>query len=114
VKAYPVEKGRKLIYTHPEAMSLEEMYNVAMSYEEKTDDWLDALMIAARQFPEDPAANLNAACGCVMTNRLTDAKYFLKKAGNLKETRYVRDVIKAMEGDVHWKIESKRIVVIDE
>ena len=114
VKAYPVEKGRKLIYTHPEAMSLEEMYNVAMSYEEKTDDWLDALMIAARQFPEDPAANLNAACGCVMTNRLTDAKYFLKKAGTLKETRYVRDVIKAMEGDVHWKIESKRVVVIDE
>lgn len=114
VKAYPVEKGRKLIYTHPEAMSLEEMYNVAISYDEKTDDWLDALMIAARQYPEDPRANLNAACGCVMTKRMTDAKYFLKKAGNLKETRYVRDVIRAMEGDVQWKIESKRVVIIDE
>ena len=114
VRAYAVEKGRKLIYTHPEAMSLEEMYNVAMSYEEKTDDWLDALIIAARQYPDNPTANLNAACGCVMTKRLTDAKRFLKKAGNLKETRYVSDVIKAMEGDVLWKIESKRLVVIED
>ena len=114
VKAYKVDKGRKLIYTHPEAMSLEEMYNVAMSYEEKSEDWLDALLIAARQFPDDPTANLNAACGCVMTKRLTDAKKFLKKAGTLKESRYVNDVIKAMEGSAHWKIESKRVVIIED
>ena len=114
VSAYKPVKGRKLIYTHPEAMSLEEMYQVAVSYEEKSDEWLDALLIAARQYPEDPKANLNAACGCVMTKRLTDAKKFLKKAGSLKEARYVGDVIKAMEGSAPWKIESKRVVIIDD
>lgn len=114
VEAYKPDKSRKLIYTHPEALSLEEMYKVAVSYEEKSEDWLDALLIAARQFPDDPRANLNAACGCLMTKRIKDAKKFLKKAGTLKEARYVNDVIRAMEGDARWKIESKRIVIVDD
>lgn len=113
VKAFPVEKGRKMIYSHPEAMSLEEMYKVAMSYEEGSENWFDALNIAAMCYPDDEIANLNAACACVMTKRLTDAKRYLKKASHRRESRYVNNVIRAMEGTVHWKIVSKRVVVID-
>jgi len=114
VKPFSVEKGRKLIYTHPEAMSLEEMYNVAMSYEEGSDGWLDALMIAVNQYPDDKTANLNAACGCVMTKRLNDAKKYLNNAGNTRSSQYVANVIKAMEGDVTWKIRNGRVVVNEE
>ena len=114
MKPFSVEKGRKLIYTHPEAMSLEEMYNVAMSYEEGSDGWLDALLIAVTQYPDNKTANLNAACCCVMTKRLNDAKKYLKKAGNTLSTQYVADVIRAMEGDVTWKIVNGRVVVVDE
>lgn len=111
IRAFSVEKGRKLIYSHPEAMSMEEMFNVAMSYEEGSDDWLDALLIAVKRYPDNETANFNAACGCVMTNRLKDAKAYLAKSGNTMAVQYVANVIKAMEGDVNWKIVNKRVVI---
>lgn len=113
VRAFSVEKGRKLIYTHPEAMSMEEMYKVATSYNEGSDNWLDALLIAVEQFPDDETANLNAACGCVMTKRLVDAKKYLQKAGSTRQAKYVGNVIKAMEGSVNWKVQNGRVVVIE-
>lgn len=113
ITPFSVEKGRKLIYTHPEGLSLEEMYNVAMSYDEGSDNWLDALFIAVKQYPDSETANLNAACGCVMTKRLNDARNYLKKAGNSAEAQYVANVINAMEGDVEWKLENGKVVVIE-
>ena len=111
VRAFSVEKGRKLIYTHPEAMSMEEMYKVATSYKEGSENWLDALLVAVEQFPEDETANLNAACGCVMTKRLVDAKKYLEKAGTTRQAKYVGNVIKAMEGSVNWKLVNNRIII---
>ena len=114
VKPYPVAKGRRLIYIHPEAMSLEEMYQVAQCYEEGSDDWLDALLIAVQQYPDSEIANYNAACACVMTKRLNDAKKYLAKAGKSKDAKYVANVIKAMEGTVQWEIRNGRLIVLDE
>lgn len=113
VKHYEVKEARRLIYTHPEALSVEEMYQVAKSYEEGTDGWLDALLAAAQQYPDDPTANLNAASACVQMKRLTDAKRFLTKAGSSVEAAYLSDVIRAMEGTVKWRMENNRITVFD-
>ena len=114
IKPFSVEKGRKLIYTHPEGLSLEEMYKVATSYKERSDDWLDALLIAAEHYPDDATANLNAASGCVMTGRLVDAKKYLKKADeNSRQAKYVGNVIKAMEGSVDWKVERDKVIIIN-
>ena len=113
ITPFSVEKGRRLIYTHPEGLSLEEMYNVAMSYEEGSDNWLDALLIAAKQYPDNETANLNAACGYVMTKRFNDARKHLRKAGKSAEAKYVSDVIDAMEGNVDWKLENGRVIVIE-
>ena len=114
VRAYPVSKSRKLIYTHPEALSVKEMYMVAQSYEKGSDDWLDALMIAAKQYPTDPTANLNAACACVEKRRLSDAKRFLAHAGNTQQALYLADVIRAMEGNCKWKLVNGKVVVMDD
>jgi len=114
IKPFSVEKGRKLIYTHPEGLSLEEMYKVATSYKERSDDWLDALLIAAEHYPDDATANLNAASGCVMTGRLVDAKKYLKKADeNSRQAKYVGNVIKAMEGSVDWKVERDKVIIVN-
>lgn len=112
ITPFSVEKGRKLIYTHPEGLSLEEMYHVAMSYDEGSDNWLDALLIAAKQYPDSETANLNAACGYVMTKRLNDARKHLKNAGRSAAARYVADVIDAMEGNVEWELENGKVIVI--
>ena len=114
VKPYSVAKGRRLIYIHPEAMSLEEMYLVAQCYEEGSDGWLDALIIAVQQYPDSEIANYNAACACVMTKRLNDAKKYLAKAGKSKDAKYVANVIRAMEGSVQWEIRNGRLIVLDE
>lgn len=113
VKPYNVSKGRKLIYSHPEALSLEEMYKVATSYEERSDSWLDALLIAVEKYPDSEIANYNAACGCAMTNRLNDAKKYLRKAGNNDRTAYVAKVIKAMEGDIKWEMKNGKLIIYD-
>ena len=111
VGAYPVKDGRKLIYTHPEALSLREMYQVAQSYPEGSDDWLDAMLIAAKQYPDDETANLNAACACVRVKRLTDARYYISKAGDTEEADYVGRVIRAMEGTGGWHMEAGKIII---
>ncbi len=113
VRSYPVKQARKLIYTHPEALSLKEMYAVAQSYEEGSDDWLDALMIAAREYPGDYTANLNAACACVKLKRLSDAKRLLVNAGNTPQAQYLSDVIRAMEGKCSWKLVNGKVVIND-
>lgn len=113
VRSYPVKESRKLIYTHPEALSVKEMYMVAQSYEEGSDDWLEALMIAAKQYPEDHVANLNAACACVKARRLTDAKRFLLNAGDSNQAQYLGHIISAMEGKCNWKMENGKLILED-
>lgn len=113
IKPYSVKDGRKLIYTHPEALSLHEMFLVATSYLEGSDPWIDALFIAATNFPDSPIANYNAACACLMTNRLVDARRYLARASSLAKTNYLFNIIDAMEGTVKWKIENNVLYVID-
>ena len=113
VRHYTVAEARKLIYTHPEALSLEEMCLVAMSYEEGSAGWSDALYIAARQFPDDQTANLNAAYASVKTLHLKDAKKYLLRAGNSSQALYLSDVILAMEGEVKWKMEKGRLIITE-
>lgn len=114
VRSYPVKESKRIIYTHPEALSVEEMYRVAKSYDEGSDGWFDALTIAANQYPEDKTANLNAACACVKLNRLTDAKRYLKGAGDTRQARYLADIIKAMEGKCKWRMDNGILTVIDD
>ena len=114
VRSYPVKAARRLIYTHPEALSVKEMYLVAQSYGEGTDGWLDALMIAANQYPQDRTANLNAACACVKMKRLSDAKRYLSNAGNSEQAQYLNHVIQAIEGKCQWKIENGKLVIMNE
>ena len=111
VQHYPVKDARRLIYTHPEALSLEEMYQVAKSYGEGTDGWLDAILAAVRQNPDSPTANLNAASACIRMRRLTDAKRYLRLTGDTEETAYLSNVIRAMEGTAKWRIEDNKLIV---
>lgn len=114
VRQYPVKDARKLIYTHPDALSQEEMNRVAFSYATGSDEWLDALLIAANQAPNNHTANLNATCACIQVKRLADAKHYLKRAGISANARYLQDVISAMEGSKPWKIENERVVITNQ
>ena len=111
LKEYPVKDAKRLIYTNPEALSLEEMYNVAISYSENAEGYYDALIIAARQYSDNQIANYNAAAVCIKRRKLKDAKIFISKANGLDETSYLENIIKAMEGTINWHIVNNKLVV---
>lgn len=110
VREFPLNEAKRLIYLHPEALSVEEMYRVAQSYEVGSDGYYEALTIAADRYPDDPTANLNAACACVQVRRLKDAEAYLERAGDSKEADYVRRVIRAMQGKGSWRMEHGKVV----
>lgn len=114
VKEYTVAESRKLIYRHPEALSVNEMYQVANYYAVGSDSWYDALVIAAQQYPNDETANLNAACACVQKKRLKDARAFLAFAGESEAASYLHDVIDAMEGKIRWKMVDGKVVKVED
>lgn len=112
VKPYPISEARDMVYIHPEALSAEELYRVAVSYDENSDEYYDALLIAANQNPSDTVANLNAACACVKRRRLIDARKYVLKAGDGENAAYVKGVIDAMEGKRAWRMEGGRVILM--
>lgn len=110
VQKYEVKDAKRLIYTHPEALSVEEMYQVALSVPEGSEAWYDALVIAARQYPENETANYNAAVASIRTRRMKDAQKFLNRAGSSPETEYLRTVMDAVDGRISWVLENGKVV----
>lgn len=114
VRQYPVKDGRRLIYTHPDALSLNEMCAVANSYPRGTDEWLDALLTAAKKFPDSYTANINAANACIEMHRLEDAKHYLNLCDSSSlQVRYAKDIIRAMEGQAEWRMENGRLILVN-
>ena len=77
----PVEgdEAAKLIYTHPDLLSLEEIYAVARYYRPGTEQYREVYEIAAFHFPDDVVANVNAASAVMLTGDLTSAWDYLRK-----------------------------------
>lgn len=99
VRSFDVEEGKKLIYTRPDLLSLNEMFYIAQSYGEQSEEYKKVFQVAVRQYPDDPVANLNAACIAVENKQLVHAKYYLTKAGDSPEAIHARGVLAAIEGD---------------
>lgn len=79
VREFTVEEGRILIHTHPEQLSLLEMYEVANSYPENSDEFIQAMQIAALTYPNDNTALQNAATVSLVTGQTQDAESFLNR-----------------------------------
>ncbi|MDE6299244.1 MAG: tetratricopeptide repeat protein, partial [Muribaculaceae bacterium] len=58
----------------------------------------EAFEIAARMFPDDPVANLNAAFCALQQNNIPAAEAYLQKAGDSDEAKYARGVLLARVG----------------
>lgn len=83
----------------PQNLSLQELFVAARSQKPGSALYNEAFEIAARMYPQDPVANLNAGCAALQSGDLSRAARYLDKAGDSKEARYARAVLTAMEGD---------------
>ncbi|WFE84237.1 DUF3868 domain-containing protein [Parabacteroides chongii] len=77
----PLDAGEasEMIYTHPDLLSLEEMYDVARYYRPGTDQYREVYEVAAFHFPDEVTANVNAASAVMLTGDLKSAWNYLSK-----------------------------------
>lgn len=60
-RPFNLEEAKLIVKTKPQYLSLNEMFLVANTYPKGSTDFNEVFDIAARLFPDDPIANLNAA-----------------------------------------------------
>lgn len=102
VRGFNIDETRELINNHPQQLSLQEIYNLAQTYEPGSEEFNHAFQVAALMFPDDPTANLNAAAMEIQRGgELTAAKKYLAKADpNAGETLNNKGVIALLEEDL--------------
>lgn len=94
-----VSEIAQVFKTHPQKLSLKELYLLATSYPEDSQEYADVFETAAKMYPTDATANLNAGNCVLARGELGAAKRYLAKAGNTPQAAYARGILAAKNGD---------------
>lgn len=97
---YTVEEAREALKTSPELLNLNEFYLVAQTYPTDSEAFSRVFEIAARLFPDDALANVNAANAALSKGDLPMATGYLAKAGDSGEAANARGVKAMLEDDL--------------
>ena len=84
---------RRIMAERPQNLSLDELYLLAGEYEPGTDEFTEVFETAVRLFPNDEAANLNAANAAMRRGDNTAAARYLERAGASAEATYARGAL---------------------
>ena len=84
VVPFSVEQGREIIKTRPDKMNHNEMYQVAASYGEGSDEYNSIIRMIAARFPGDRIANNNAAIVAWETGDYDAMRVYLKRLEEIK------------------------------
>ena len=91
VVPFSVEQGREIIKTRPDKMNHNEMYQVAASYGEGSDEYNRIIRMIAARFPGDRIANNNAAIVAWETGDYDAMRVYLKRLEEIKAEYYKLD-----------------------
>lgn len=100
IRNFTVEEAKTLLYTDPKQLSLNEMFQVAQTYEPGSRQFSEVFEIAVRMYPDDPVSNLNAANTAIQNGQLAQAKRYLAKAGTSVEKQLAEAAVAMLEGDL--------------
>lgn len=107
VREFNVTEARELLHIHPQNLSLNEMYLVANLYEPGSAEFCDVFEIAARMFPADPVANLNAASAALSRRDTATAQLHLDRiAEPTPEVLNARGVLHLLQGNYRQAAEA--------
>jgi len=98
VRPFSVEEAKEVMKTKPQQLSLEEMFMVAQTYEPGSREFNEVMETAVRMFPNDPTANINAACIRMEQGDLEGARIYLGKAGDTPQALHAKGVLAMLEG----------------
>lgn len=85
-RAFTLRESREIIRRHPEQLSLYEMWQVAESYPENSEAFKETIRIAARTFPENETALVNAANVALAEGNCEQAADYLGRIRSTPET----------------------------
>lgn len=88
-----------VLKTAPQNLSLEEFFILAQTYESGSEEFNELFETAVRMYPDDPAANLNAANSAILKKDYRTALRYLEKAGDTPEAIYTRGVLEVYMED---------------
>lgn len=100
IRNFSVEEAKNLLYTDPKQLSLNEMFQVAQTYEPGSRQFSEVFDIAVRMYPDDPVSNLNAANTAISDGQVDKARRYLSKATDTPEKQLAEAAIAMMEGDL--------------
>ncbi len=100
VRPFSVDEAREIFHTNPGQLSMEEMYLVAQTCEPESEEFHEIFETAVHLFPDDPTANLNAACMEIERGDYEAAERHLEKAGDTPYVWNARGVMAYHRGDV--------------
>lgn len=99
VRPFTVEESQKIFDTNPKNLSLEEMFRLALTHTPGSETYNKIFMTAVQLFPDNPTANLNAACIALMQKDTKGATAFLDKAPPVPETTLAKGVLHFLQGN---------------
>ena len=111
IRNFTVDEAKELIYTDPKQLSLNEMFQVAQTYEPGSERFNEVFEIAVRMYPDDPVSNLNAAMNAISIKRIEAARRYLTKVPASPERDLAEADILMLEGktdEAKAKLESLR------
>ena len=79
VQNFNIEQAKILLHSRPQDLSLNEIYQVALTYEKGSPEFIELFETAVRIFPNDEVANLNAASAALSHGDTVLAEEYLRK-----------------------------------
>lgn len=92
------EEAAELLHTQPELLSVRKMHRIARLYKPGSEEFNEVFRIAVRMYPNDPLANLNAANVALQERRLSEAEFYLARAGESAQAIHARGVLCMLQG----------------
>lgn len=99
VRPFTVKESQKIFDTNPKNLSLEEMFRLALTHTPGSETYNRIFMTAVQLFPDNPTANLNAACIALTQRDTKAATAFLRKAPAVPEKTLAEGVVCFLQGD---------------
>lgn len=99
VRPFTVEESQIIFDTNPKNLSLEEMFRLALTHTPGSETYNRIFMTAVQLFPDNPTANLNAACIALTQKDTKAATAFLRKAPEVPEKTLAEGVVCFLQGD---------------
>lgn len=86
--------------TKPNRLTQREFYILANACVPGSDEFYEVYETAARMYPDDPVANINAANAALSRKDYVTAEKYLSRADNSKEAQYARGALLFSKGDL--------------